>query len=88
MIPKNLTCCSCHNLIIGSPTWVRVAIPATWLAPQWGNFLTGQTGRAVALICDSCADLDTITIDNVTEFGKAGEILHPLEPPIEMNRRC
>lgn len=87
MTPKNFTCCSCHNPIVGSPNWVKMDVPATWLAPQWGSFRTGRTGLAVALICDSCNELDTVTIDHVTEFGKDGEILHPLEPVVEVNLR-
>ena len=55
-----LLCCAC-----GAPSTARrirtlVELPkkATWDYPRSGNVLTGAVNRAVAVICDPCADSD------------------------------
>lgn len=54
-------CCSCGTPIGQSGSHINIVClnkRAEWDYPKAGNVLTGESGRAVAIVCDRCISLN------------------------------
>lgn len=52
-------CCSCDETIKPDDSGASAVMLdklAKWQYPSWGSFVTGQLGRASAVLCGTCAD--------------------------------
>lgn len=54
-IRERVRCCACGGMLRrGTINMVGLEKIATWKYPVAGNFVTGESGRAVAIVCDGC----------------------------------
>ena len=56
---------------------------ATWKYPTAGNVLTGESGRAMAILCDQCLDTGAV-IREALEFKDSKPVYHPVGDLEEM----
>ena len=52
-----IECCACNERIGTNGTLINVIVldkKAGWKYPVAGNVITGEYGRAIAIICDKC----------------------------------
>lgn len=76
-------CCACEGTLESSfLNFVMLDYEATWDYPTAGNVITGESGHAVAALCDDCIDADAEIRFAVEWSGKGPDdfkvIYHPL----------
>ncbi len=52
-------CCACDKTIRSDDVEVAAAVlekKAKWEYPAWGNVLTGDSGKAIAVLCGACSN--------------------------------
>lgn len=75
-------CCCCNETMKNSKhiNLVNTQMPATWDFPRWGNFLTGEKNKAVAVVCDKCIE-ETLQLKFVIELNEGKIIYHSFQQP-------
>jgi hypothetical protein len=75
---RRVHCCSCGGKI-RRINLVELDRRAAWKYPTAGNVITGEEGKAVAILCDPCIE-HKVTITEAVEFTEGGAVLyHPIE---------
>jgi len=76
-IRKHVRCGCCGGKIGTSINMVALGYKAKWKYPTSGNVLTGESGEAVAICCDSCVNRAATVVEAV-EFKGGKVVYHPL----------
>src|SRR5438552_5703732 len=78
IIEEKGRCGACGKPFLGDRlNLVTLDRKATWEYPTSGNVLTGESGRAVAILCDGCVE-DKVAIQEAMELRDDGLVYHPL----------
>lgn len=76
-IRRNVRCSACHGKIGRRVNLMELDRAASWQYPTAGNVLTGEMGKAVAILCDGCAESAKPIVEAV-EFRGAAVVYHPI----------
>lgn len=77
----NEKCCACGKIIGdhgGHINGVMLNRRAQWKYPVAGNIITGEKGKAVAIICDECFDKQK-PVKHAVRFERSKIIYIPIE---------
>jgi hypothetical protein len=76
-IARKTRCGACGGQV-RRVNFVMIELKATWEYPTAGNVVTGESGRAVAVVCDACIDAQR-RVREAVEFRGDEVVYHPLE---------
>lgn len=81
-IRDKVRCSACQGKI-SRINLVQLDRLATWEYPVCGNVVTGEQGRAVAILCGPCAD-GRREVKEAVEFREGEVVYHPIETLTEL----